>query len=320
MNIVQIPKKISLLFLAVAPLSCLIFILYIGGAFWMFFACLFAYFIQLGVGAFLSDNTCKIQVQDEEQLVKLDSKYKKFRIAVISLIILTIILDTFPFLATSDWFCYGMGVYIPQYEGGILVSVMTIIIIIFWFLMLYMNSTEVKLPSIQYNQNVQNQKIERKREEREKAQAEARHEQNLSRFGEGYIEICPQIIFNEKDKKVWLSQNEYSFDDIIDVEIEDLVTQHTTGGDIVTKTKTGSMIGRAVGGGVLTGGVGAIIGGATAKKESTITPTEIHTKHRYNLLITIKNISNPLITISFSDNARLAQKCLATIKAIIHNK
>ncbi len=80
------------------------------------------------------------------------------------------------------------------------------------------------------------------------------------------------------------------------------------------------MIGRAVVGGVLTGGVGAIIGGATAKKESIVTPTEIHTEDQYNLLITTKTLSNPLITISFFDNVRLVQRCLATIKAIIHNK
>lgn len=321
MNTIQIPKKSYLLYIAVAPLSCLFFILYIGGVFWMFFSCLFAYFIQLGIGAFLSDiATRKIHVQDEEQLNKLDSRYKMYGITVISLVILTIILDTFPFFATSDWFCYDMGIYIPKYEGGILVSVMTIMIILFWFLMMYMNFTEVKSPSSQYYQNIKNQENERKRMEQEKAQAKARHEKNISRFGVGYIEICPHLIFNENRKKVWLSQNEYSFDEIIDVVIEDIVTQHTTGGDIVTKTKTGSMIGRAVVGGVLTGGVGAIIGGATAKKESTVTPTEIHTEHRYNLLITTKNISNPLITISFSDNARLAQKCLATIKAIIHNK
>ena len=321
MNTIQIPKKISFLYLAVAPLSCLFFVLYIGGAFWMFFSCLFAYFIQLGMGAFLSDiATRKVHIQDEEQLDKLDSQYKIYRIAVISSISLTIILDTFPFFATCDWFCYDIGVYIPKYEGGILVSLMTIIIILFWLLMMSMTFTEVELPSNQYYQNIKNQENARKRMEQEKAQAKARHEQNISRFGDGYIEICPQIIFNENEKKVWLSQNEYSFDEIIDVEIEDIVTQRTTGGDIVTKTKTGSMIGRAVVGGVLTGGVGAIIGGATAKKESTVTPTEIHTQHRYNLLITTKNISNPLITISFSDNARLAQKCLATIKAIIHNK
>ena len=80
------------------------------------------------------------------------------------------------------------------------------------------------------------------------------------------------------------------------------------------------MVGRAIVGGILTGGVGAIIGGATAKKESTVTPTEIRTIHIYNLLVTTNNISNPLITIPFFENASLVQKCMATLKAIIHNK
>lgn len=59
----------------------------------------------------------------------------------------------------------------------------------------------VKLPSIQYNQNIRNQVNARKRAECEKARAEAQDKQNLSRLGEGYIGICPQIIFNEKEKK-----------------------------------------------------------------------------------------------------------------------
>ncbi|MDE5845495.1 MAG: hypothetical protein K2H44_08960 [Muribaculaceae bacterium] len=320
MNTVKIPKKILFLYLAITPLSCLIFNLYINGVFWMFFACLFAYFIQLSLLAFLSvDNTCEIQVQNEKQLVKLDSQYRKYKIALISSTFITIILDTFPFWATSSWFCHSLGVYIPKYEGGIIVSIMTIIIILSWIVMLCMNM-EVKLPSIQYNINILNQEKERKRIECEKVKSEVRHEQNLSRYGEGYTEICTQFIFNEKTKKVWLAHKEYSFDEIIDASIEDIVTQRTTGGDIVTKTNTGSMIGRAVVGGVLTGGVGAIIGGATAKKESIVTPTEIHTEHQYNLLITTKTLSNPLITISFFDNVRLVQRCLATIKAIIHNK
>lgn len=128
------------------------------------------------------------------------------------------------------------------------------------------------------------------------------------------------LFLTKKNKKLWLNKTLYSFEDILDAEIEDLATQHTTGGDIVTKTKTGSMIGRAVVGGVLTGGIGAIIGGATAKKESLVMPTKIHTIHRYNVLITTRNLSNPLITISCNDNSNLAQKCLATLKAIIHNK
>lgn len=238
---------------------------------------------------------------------------------------MTIFFDIFPFFATFDWFLHGLGFYIPKYEGGLLVSIITIIIIAFWIFMIFMVINDLKSPSSQYYEKIKNKKNEIEVLEKEKAEAELRHKINIAKYGEGYIEICSQFIVNEKEKKVWISQNvnslnEYSFDEIIDAEIEDIITQHTSGGEIVTKTKTGNMIGRAVVGGVLTGGTGAIIGGATAKKVSTVMPSEIQIKHRYNLLVTTRNISNPLITINFFQNGSVAQKCLATLKAIIHSK
>lgn len=320
MNKIRVPKKISYLNLIVAPFSCILFLLYIGGAFWMFFTCLFAYFIQLCAGTFLTDNTSEISVSNEDELDGLDLQFKKFRIVAISLITLTILLDTFPFLASCEWFCYGLGLYIPEYEGGVLVTLMTVIIIVFWIFMIFMLFNDLKSPSNQYYNNLKIKENERRRLEKEEAKAQARHENNVSKYGDGYVEICSQFIFNEREKKLWLCQTEYSFDEVIDVEIEDITTQHTTGGDIITKTKTANMVGRAIVGGILTGGVGAIIGGATAKKESTVTPTEIRTIHIYNLLVTTNNISNPLITIPFFENASLVQKCMATLKAIIHNK
>ncbi|MCH5220972.1 MAG: hypothetical protein J1F05_01395 [Muribaculaceae bacterium] len=326
MNKIIVPNKVSLLYLVGGMCSCLLFLLYVNDVWWMFFCCLLAYFIQLGLGGFLTDNFGhETKVNDKNELDKLDSQYKMLKIVGIILIILTVIFDTFPFWATFDWFCHGLGLYIPQYEGGLLVTVMTIIIIAFWIYMIYLVINELKSPSAQYYENIKIKENEIKALEKEKAKAKLRHENNVAKFGEGYLEICSQFIVNEKEKKVWLSQNAYTlnvyaFDEIIDAEIEDIVTQHTTRGDIVTKTKTGNMIGRAVVGGALTGGAGAIIGGATAKKVSTVMPSEMQSKHRYNLLVTTRNISNPLITINFYQNGSVAQKCLATLKAIIHNK
>lgn len=325
MNKIRLPKENLLLYYTLVPLSCLLFSFYICGIFWMFFSCLLAYLIQLTIPFVFIDSENDISyettVRNKEELKKLDSKCKQFRLIVTSFIILTIILDTFPFWATSSSFCSNaIGLKIPKYEGGILVFTMSIItILVLLFIILSINN-ELKLPSKQYNQNIKDEEERRKRDEREYLLAKNIHERNVALYGEGYEEVCHEFVFNEKNKKLWLNKTLYSFEDILDAEIEDLATQHTTGGDIVTKTKTGSMIGRAVVGGVLTGGIGAIIGGATAKKESLVMPTKIHTIHRYNVLITTRNLSNPLITISCNDNSNLAQKCLATLKAIIHNK
>lgn len=326
MTKILLPKKILLLYLLIVPLSCLFFLLYIEGEFWMFFSCLLVYFFQVSTLACLTEYpfikrfVLSINVQNESELYKLDTKYQTIKFVAISIIILTIIIDTFPILACFDWFCNGgIGIYIPEYEGGILVSLMVIVAIFFLSSTIYEFNDFFKLPSKQYQQYIANEEERIKRIEKEKLQAKARHEEKVSLFGARYKEICAQFIFNETEKRIWLCGNEYSFDEILDAEIEDNTTQYISGGEVISETNTGNMIGRAIVGGILTGGVGAIIGGATAKKETYITPTEIHSEHHYNVLITLRDISNPLLTVSCNDNLRLAQKCLATLKAIIHN-
>ena len=73
----------------------------------------------------------------------------------------------------------------------------------------------------------------------------------------------------------------YSFDDILDFElIED--------GNSITKGGTG----RAIAGGLLFGGIGAIVGGATAKRKTKSTCTRLQIK------ITLNNISNPMVYVN----------------------
>lgn len=76
------------------------------------------------------------------------------------------------------------------------------------------------------------------------------------------------------------------FKDILSVEIiEDGVS--------VTRTSRSSQLGGALVGGVLSGGVGAIIGGASGSKTTTENIKQI------NLLITVNDIHNPIYTINF---------------------
>lgn len=89
------------------------------------------------------------------------------------------------------------------------------------------------------------------------------------------------FIVDENEKKVVLNQNVYGFDQIKSYRVENeqstyladdiQIRQQTTG----YKKDTGEVLGRAVGGGVLAGGVGAVIGGVTAeskeKKEYVLT-------------------------------------------------
>ena len=84
-------------------------------------------------------------------------------------------------------------------------------------------------------------------------------------FSSGNLKL---VLVKESTSQILLNDNLYNFDDIIDFSLLDkqTVIQHHSGSTAETNTSTGSMIGRAVVGGVLTGGVGAAIGAATAKK------------------------------------------------------
>jgi hypothetical protein len=80
----------------------------------------------------------------------------------------------------------------------------------------------------------------------------------------------------------------YSFNDIMESEI-------VIDGNTIVKTSATSAIGRAVVGGVLTGGVGAVIGGVTGKKSHNEVVKKI------DLKICVNDSSNPFYKIRFLD-------------------
>ena len=98
------------------------------------------------------------------------------------------------------------------------------------------------------------------------------------------------------------------------------IVQNNTQYVSTTKTSTGNMLGRAVVGGVLLGGVGALAGAATAKKETTTIPlggaSTASTKHKYTLFINLDDLSNPTREVKLGYNTQLAQN-LANIFNII---
>jgi len=94
-------------------------------------------------------------------------------------------------------------------------------------------------------------------------------------------------------------------------------TQYTS----TTKTSTGSMLGRAVVGGVLLGGVGALAGATTAKKETITTPsvgsTTTTTKHRYVLFVNLDDLSNPTREIKLGSDTKRAHNVANLFNIII---
>lgn len=78
----------------------------------------------------------------------------------------------------------------------------------------------------------------------------------------------------------------HSFHDIIESEIDE-------DGQTISKASTSSLITRAVVGGVLAGGVGALIGGVTGKR------SERRTVQQIRLRVTVNSTSEPLHTVTF---------------------
>ena len=133
------------------------------------------------------------------------------------------------------------------------------------------------------------------------------------------------LLINKHAKKITINHNLYNFEDILGYKLTDDAQsiQHisSTSSTAETRTDTGNMLGRAAIGGIIGGTAGAIIGGATAKRNTTtVTPGASVTseiKHNYRIDVTIDNLSHPLETILIGDNTEIANQ-VAFILEIIH--
>lgn len=115
--------------------------------------------------------------------------------------------------------------------------------------------------------------------------------------------------------------------DIIDVNggrSTPLISANTT----VTKTDTGDMVKRAIIGGVVAGGIGAVIGAATAKKTTTTELSQVDEfrnliRQKLNstnleLIIKTNDIANPTLKVRFDIFKKEAEEMAASLTAIIN--
>lgn len=88
-----------------------------------------------------------------------------------------------------------------------------------------------------------------------------------------------------------------------------------------TTTSTGSMIGRAVVGGVLTGGIGAVIGATTAKKNTVTTPMQDNVvasvTHDFKIYVNLNDLSNSTIIICVGHNTDTAYQIANILNIIV---
>lgn len=188
----------------------------------------------------------------------------------------------------------------------------------------------------------QNKKDEKERERRKRRQEEkkfqkqaefeqkspiynAQKEELISKYGESdktfifeELNLQKEIIVFGKVNRIWLLGKDLPMSDILSCTFND--NQHTVKGSVSyeTKTSTGNMAKRAIVGGVLTGGVGAVVGGATAKKETTITQENDKVIHDYTVIININSLSEPIIRIPLGTDGTKVNEIVGLMNVIIN--
>ena len=111
--------------------------------------------------------------------------------------------------------------------------------------------------------------------------------------GEGMSWHIDKVFAVDEDKRVVLfGKKEIKFESIINVELTTASSQHTT-----TTTQKNTPVGRAVVGGIVAGGVGAIVGASSAKETST--SNTYSSNHINGLFLYLNQVSEPVYEYKF---------------------
>ena len=141
---------------------------------------------------------------------------------------------------------------------------------------------------------------------------------DISYYGEDNIKRYEEILVFQQPKIIIFGKNEYKFDTLLNCSIYD-ENPKTAPVSQVTKTNTGSMLGRAAVGALTFGVAGAIVGAVTAKKESTSSEAPDYL-NSYVVKIGIKSLENPVIILKFGSDKAKAEEVYALMQAIIAMK
>lgn len=136
----------------------------------------------------------------------------------------------------------------------------------------------------------------------------------------GDKEITNRVLFFETSSIAVVAGTSINFRKIIAYTLTDnQQTITTTTGNADTSTSTGSMAGRALVGGILLGGVGALAGATTAKKDTDISTTTSHTTtHDYIIYLSVDDMANPQRILKFGSDAESANKAASVFNIIIN--
>lgn len=142
---------------------------------------------------------------------------------------------------------------------------------------------------------------------------------NLTEYEYDRYDIACRVMICESSQVVIIQAKEYKFSDILGFSLVDDATSETfTTSSGTATTSTGSMLGRAVIGGVLTGGLGAVTGAATAKKDiMDNASSQTTTTHNYTLYINVNSLQEPTIALAIGKDTSKAQKLAGLLNIII---
>ena len=139
----------------------------------------------------------------------------------------------------------------------------------------------------------------------------------LTREIGGYSSLPVIELYDEKDV-IFIGDRELKYKMLLGYNLDDNTQTITQGGNMQAKTSTGSMLGRGIVGGVLLGGVGALAGAATAKKNIQTDASVTTTKHSYKVHIYIASPTDPRLTVECGAYNNYARDLAATLNYIIY--
>lgn len=141
------------------------------------------------------------------------------------------------------------------------------------------------------------------------------HENRFEQFN-----IDNELIVFDKAKKLWLGGHEIAIGDINSFIVDDEST--ILKGDIkaVTSTDTSSLAGRSIAGALIGGETGAIIGGATAKRETLFRQGSDKIIHDYALIVNVRDLNNPMLLIRIGRDKKKAMEINALMQVVMSMK
>lgn len=315
-------RRRSLLWLLIPAFIAPFIGFWLYGEWWMFFCVLLVGVIQMFPWAFLSftdtDNTKIISVEEIDKYAK--SEVRLDAILRVCFVILGL-LNIFPFLASNSSFMQSTkGYFVVPYEGGLLVTLMTILLIAAWFISAFV----MPKPDILKNKELYDsskktmEDLKEEKEQKNQLRIEEEKRRNALKYGEKAISLGCGVWVNEEDRKIFIKSDAFNFIDILDFSVSDNAVTIHSGSTSVAKTDTGSMVGRAIVGGAIMGGAGAVIGGATAKQNVVHSSSHSSVRHDYSIIVTVNSISSPNKTIKIGEDETTLNKIVSTLTVILH--